>query len=120
MSVAARRQRLRELIDRRGLGAVVLRRPANFAWYTGGGDSRVDHVASEGVADVVVCPDGDYVLASRIEAPRMRTEQTRGIEVIEYDWYGDRALPYEEAWELHRQLLAERADELIDDTALFL
>ncbi len=36
------------------------------------------------------------------------------------DWYGDRALPYEEAWELQRQLLAERADDLIDDTALFL
>ena len=27
-------------------------------------------------------------------------------------WYGDRALPYEEAWELQRQLLAERADDL--------
>ena len=36
------------------------------------------------------------------------------------DWYGDRALPYEEAWELQRQLLAERADDLIDDTALLL
>ena len=36
------------------------------------------------------------------------------------DWYGDRALPYEEAWELQRQLLAERADDLIADTALFL
>jgi lipoyl(octanoyl) transferase len=35
-------------------------------------------------------------------------------------WYGDRALPYEEAWELQRQLLAERADDLIGDTALFL
>jgi lipoyl(octanoyl) transferase len=36
------------------------------------------------------------------------------------DWYGDRALPYEEAWALQRQLLADRADDLIDDTALFL
>jgi Xaa-Pro aminopeptidase len=96
MSVAARLERLRELIDRRGLGAVVLRRPANFAWYTGGGDSRVDHVAPEGVADVVVCPDGEFVLTSRIEAPRMRTEQAAGIEVIEYDWYGDRDGPVRE------------------------
>ena len=36
------------------------------------------------------------------------------------DWYGDRALPYEEAWALQRQLLADRADDRIDDTALFL
>jgi lipoyl(octanoyl) transferase len=35
-------------------------------------------------------------------------------------WYGDRALPYEEAWELQRRLLAERADDLIGDTTLFL
>jgi lipoyl(octanoyl) transferase len=36
------------------------------------------------------------------------------------DWYGDHAIPYEEAWDLQRQLLAERADDLIGDTALFL
>jgi lipoyl(octanoyl) transferase len=36
------------------------------------------------------------------------------------DRYGDRALPYEEAWELQRRMLAERADDAIDDTALFL
>jgi len=36
------------------------------------------------------------------------------------DWYGEHALPYEEAWELQRTLLAERADDVIGDTALFL
>ena len=36
------------------------------------------------------------------------------------DWYGDHAIPYEDAWDLQRQLLAERADDLITDTALFL
>ena len=33
-----RHQRLGQLMQRRGLDAVVLRRPANFAWYTGGAD----------------------------------------------------------------------------------
>jgi hypothetical protein len=46
-----RQQRLGELMERRGVDAVVLRRPANFAWYTGGADSKVDHLAPEGVAD---------------------------------------------------------------------
>ena len=45
-----RNERLDDLIDRRELDAVVLRRPANFAWYTGGADTKVDHVAPEGVA----------------------------------------------------------------------
>jgi lipoyl(octanoyl) transferase len=36
------------------------------------------------------------------------------------DWYGDHSLPYQEAWDLQRRLLTERADDLIPDTALFL
>jgi Xaa-Pro aminopeptidase len=38
----SRRARLRKLIDRIGAGGVVLRRPENFAWYTGAGNSRVE------------------------------------------------------------------------------
>jgi Xaa-Pro dipeptidase len=83
----ARRERLRGLLEGRGLGALVLRRPANFAWYTGGADSRVDHVSPFGVADLVLTPDAEWVLTSTIEAPRMRTEQTPELEVIEYPWH---------------------------------
>jgi Xaa-Pro dipeptidase len=85
-----RYERLGELMESRGVDAVVLRRPANFAWYTGGADSKVDHVAPEGVADLVVRGDSTVVLTSTIEAPRMRAEQTPGLEVVEYEWYGDR------------------------------
>jgi Xaa-Pro dipeptidase len=80
------RERVLELIERNGLGAVVLRRPENFAWYTRGGNSRVEYAAPEGVADVVVTPDADWVLTSTIEAPRMRAEEARGLEVVEYPW----------------------------------
>jgi Xaa-Pro aminopeptidase len=83
----ARRGRLKELMERRGLAALLLRRPANFAWYTGGADSRVDHVAPAGVADLVLTADHQWVLTSTIEAPRMRTEQTPELEVVEYPWY---------------------------------
>ena len=85
-----RTERLHDLMDRRGLAAVVLRRPANVAWYTAGADTRVDHVAPEGVADLVVRGDGERVLTSTIEAPRMREEQTPGLEVVEYPWHEDR------------------------------
>src|SRR5688572_27291363 len=60
----------------------------------------------------------------RATAPLARTvihnPSTLGPMRILDDWYGDHALPYEEAWELQRRLLAERADDLIGDTALFL
>jgi len=86
-----RYERLGELMDRRGVDAIVLRRPANFAWYTCGADSKVDHVAPEGVADLIVSRDSVLVLTSTIEAPRMRAEQTPGLEVVEYPWHEDRA-----------------------------
>jgi Xaa-Pro dipeptidase len=85
-----RYERLAELMERRGVDAVVLRRPANFAWYTGGADSKVDHVAPEGVADLIVRPGSELVLTSTIEAPRMRAEQTPDLEVAEHPWYEDR------------------------------
>lgn len=94
---AARAARLRELIDRRGLSGVVLRRPVNFAWYTGGADSRVDHVAPDGVADVLVTADAELVVASTMSGPRMRAEQTPDIEVVEHPWWEDAGAALREA-----------------------
>jgi len=81
-----RSERLRQLMEERGLGAALLRRPENFAWYTGGGNSRVEYAAPLGVADVVVTTEDEWVLASSIEAPRMRAEEASGFEVVEYPW----------------------------------
>jgi Xaa-Pro aminopeptidase len=83
----ARFDQLRAVLDEVGLGAVVLRRPENFAWYTGGADNRVDHASATGVADIVVTRDADHVLTNNIEAHRMREEQVPGWDVVEYDWY---------------------------------
>jgi Xaa-Pro dipeptidase len=87
----SRQQRLRELMDRRGLGALLLRRSANFAWYTGGADNRVDHASPFGVADVLVTLEAEHIFTNNIEAPRMREEQTPDFEVVEHPWYGDEA-----------------------------
>jgi Xaa-Pro dipeptidase len=81
--------RLRELMDQRGLDALLMRRSANFAWYTGGADNRVDHASPFGVADVLLTRDAHYIFTNNIEAPRMRKEQTPNFEVIEHPWYAD-------------------------------
>jgi Xaa-Pro dipeptidase len=85
----SRQRRLQELMDRLGLEALMLRRSANFAWYTGGADNRVDHATPFGVADVLVTRDAHYIFTNNIEAPRMREEQTPNLEVIEHPWHGD-------------------------------
>ena len=78
---------MRELAEGLGVGAVLLRTPANFAWYTGGADNRVDHSVPLGVASVLVTGDAEYVVSDNIEAGRMRREETPGFEVVEYPWH---------------------------------
>ena len=87
MSRESREEKLRDLMQERGLGAVLLRRPANFAWYTGGADNRVDRGDPLGVASVLLTPESSYILTDNIEAPRMRAEQTPEIEVVEHLWH---------------------------------
>jgi Xaa-Pro dipeptidase len=76
LSRESRGEKLRDLMERLGLGALLMRRPANFAWYTGEADNRVDHAAPVGVAGILLTLEEDYVLTDNIEAPRMREEQT--------------------------------------------
>ena len=87
----ARRQRLSELMLRKDLGAILLERSANFAWYTNGADNRVDHASPFGVAGVLVTPEAEYILTNNIEVSRMREEQTPGFEVVEHPWHEDPA-----------------------------
>ena len=59
MSRESRREKLRDVMDRLGLGALLMQRPANFAWYTGGADNRVDHADPSGVAGILL--GGNYL-----------------------------------------------------------
>jgi len=87
MSRESRNQSLRRLMDGRGVGALLLSHPANFAWYTGGADNRVDRGVPVGVASVLLTQGETYILTDNIEAPRMREEQTPGMEVVEHPWH---------------------------------
>jgi Xaa-Pro dipeptidase len=87
MSREARREDLRSIMGRRGLRAVLLRRPANFAWFTGGADNRVDHADPLGVAGILLTEEAEYVLTDNIEAPRMRGEQTPDMDIAEHPWH---------------------------------
>ena len=91
MSLESRREKARDLMDRLGLGALLMRRPANFAWYTGGADNRVDHADPLGVAGILLTREAEYVITDNIEAPRMRGEEMPGFEVVEHPWYEDPA-----------------------------
>lgn len=88
MSRQERRQALLGVAERQGCGAVVLRRPANVAWYTGGLDNRVDHSDEGGVASIVVTADGEWILTDVIEAERLRRERNEALDldVVDHPW----------------------------------
>ncbi len=83
----ARRQALLSVADAKGYAAVRLGRAESFAWYTGGGDNRVDHAAEQGAAEVVVTADGHWVVTDNIEADRLGQEQVPGLEVLSHKWH---------------------------------
>jgi Xaa-Pro dipeptidase len=87
MSRESRDRSLRGLMEERGVAAILMSHPANFAWYTGGADNRVDRGEPVGVASILVTEEGAYVLTDNIEAPRMREEQKPGIEIVEHPWH---------------------------------
>jgi Xaa-Pro dipeptidase len=91
MSSEWRDRSLRELMEGHGVGALLLSSPANFAWYTGGADNRVDYGDPVGVASVLVTTDDACILTNNIEAPRMREEQTPEMEVVEHPWHEEPA-----------------------------
>jgi Xaa-Pro dipeptidase len=67
--------------------ALVLARPENLAWVTGGGDFRVSREGG-GVADAVVTPHGLTIVTDRIEARRLRDEALPpGAEVEVVAWH---------------------------------
>jgi antitoxin VapB len=85
--MADRRDAVLDVAERHGAHAMRLGRFANFAWYTDGGDNRVDRAADRGAAEIVVTADGQWVVTTNIEAERLRQEQVPGFDVVAYDWW---------------------------------
>lgn len=80
-------RRIRTLLRESGLGAVRLRGIDWFAWATCGGSSRVLLAAEAGVAELLVTPDGAFVLTDAIEAERLAAEEvSTAWSVVAHPW----------------------------------
>ncbi len=95
--------RVRELLARHALDAIVLDRVSNFAWLTEGSASYVNTASTFGAGSLLITPDKQYVLTNNIEAARMTAEEPvegLGYELVADPWYGPTATA--------RQLLASK------------
>ncbi|HVF98368.1 MAG TPA: M24 family metallopeptidase [Chloroflexia bacterium] len=85
--------RLRALMGRHDLDAMLLSRSANVAWLSGGGRSFVNIAGDGGVGSLLVTPDARYLLTDVIEAQRLRDEEgfgEGGWEIVAEPWHDQR------------------------------
>jgi antitoxin VapB len=78
------------------LGGVLIGSQPNFSWLTAGGSNGIDLSREPGAGALLVRNDGKrFVLASRIEMPRLVDEELAGAEFepIEFPWEQEKASP---------------------------
>src|SRR6267143_1911133 len=87
--IAEKTERLVRLLVAENLGGVLLTSQHNFSWLTGGGKNGIDLSREAGACSLLVRHDGKrFVLASRIEMPRLLAEEisAEDFEPIEFGW----------------------------------
>lgn len=67
-------ERVRDLLARLDLDALLLRQTANFAWATSGADSHINTADSLGIASLLITPEDHLLLTNNIEARRLMEE----------------------------------------------
>jgi Xaa-Pro aminopeptidase len=70
-----KQQRVRAVLAAHGLDELVLRDPANLAWYLGGARVHVVQLADDAILEVSVTRAGEELRTSVIEAPRLVAEE---------------------------------------------
>ncbi|HBR30258.1 MAG TPA: peptidase M24 [Firmicutes bacterium] len=91
--VRIKEARIHKLLDEKGLNGILLKKQANFSWFTAGGYNMVGIAADHGVTTLLVTKNGRYVIASKIEARRMMDEENLeglGFQLLEYPWAENR------------------------------
>lgn len=83
---AAKIERLRAVMRRRGLDAAVLQRRDNFAWITAGGINAVNSAAESGVAAILITHDRAALLANNIERQRILDEQLTALDLPSHEF----------------------------------
>ena len=107
--ISEKTDRLLRLMAAEGLGGILLNARHNFAWLTCGGQSGIDQSREPGAGWLFVRRDGRrFVLANRIEMPRLLEEELQGqaYEPVEFRWEDEKA---------NAATVAEHAQALLQD-----
>ncbi|MCL5674573.1 MAG: M24 family metallopeptidase [Candidatus Omnitrophica bacterium] len=111
--IEIKHDRIRDVLKKEKIDAVLLKQVSNFSWFTGGAKNFVGLNSEIGASSMVITQDKIFLLANNIEAPRLLDEEVSGIEPekIILPWYEDDVL-IEEAKKIAGPKIA--ADSPID------
>jgi Xaa-Pro aminopeptidase len=93
--VCHKEQRLHQLMAETGLDGILLKKQANFSWLTAGGCNRVGIATETGMTSLLITRDSRYIIANRVEMPRMLNEENLAalhFQPLEYEWDADAEL----------------------------
>jgi Xaa-Pro aminopeptidase len=85
-------RRVRQLLQSKGLKAVLLKRHANFSWMTCGGLNLVGIATDVGGTSLLITDNAKSLITNNIEAPRMIVEEVvekQGFTVKTFPWCED-------------------------------
>ena len=88
--------RLVKMLAAENLGGVLINSQTNFSWLTGGANNGIDQSRENGAASLLVRNDGKrFVLASRIEMPRVLAEEIseEDFEPVDFGWEEEKGAP---------------------------
>jgi Xaa-Pro dipeptidase len=111
-------ERLTRLLVAEDLGGVLLSSQHNFSWLTAGGSNGIDLSREAGAGALLVRRDGKrFVLANRIEMPRLLAEEISAehFEPIEFAWEEEKSASFLPA---HAGALLEPGAALATDLPL--
>jgi Xaa-Pro dipeptidase len=90
--VNEKKNRIRNLMDKLNLDAILLRKQWNFSWLTCGGINYVSIATEMGSAPLLITADEEYVICNNIEAKRMEQEEKlldQNYKIKSFQWYDD-------------------------------
>jgi Xaa-Pro aminopeptidase len=94
--IIAKTARVVDMLAANNLGGALISSQPNFSWLTAGGTNGVDLSREVGAGALLVRNDGKrFVLANRIEMPRLLIEELAGeeFEPVEFSWQEEKASP---------------------------
>lgn len=94
--IIAKTARIVELLAANNLGGALISSQPNFSWLTAGGSNGIDLSREPGAGALLVRNDGKrFVLANRIEMPRLLSEELADeeFEPLEFSWEEEKASP---------------------------